>query len=81
MTKIAVVMGLMLYALSLALHGQQWYLSLAAGVLVGAGITNAFVPFPSYKKLPHTSPYLTEVEKATYRVIDKGIGRLVVTEV
>jgi hypothetical protein len=77
--KVAMIaVGLLLYVLSLAIPGEQWYLSFSAGVLTGLSIVRAIMGFSNQDRSLAMRQYSSdsEVEAATKRVLKAaGNGR------
>ncbi len=77
MVTMMIIIGLLFYALSLALPGGQWYLSLTGGVLTGFGVTRAIRSFwkqdQSFEVWRHKSD--SDVEAATTRILQASEGR------
>lgn len=71
MNAMVLVAGLLAYALSLAIPGQQWYLALIGGLLTGLGITRIIRSFPRHDRQPEAQQPSSDaaIEAATLRVL------------
>jgi F0F1-type ATP synthase epsilon subunit len=79
-----IAVGLVLYALSLILQGNQWYLAISGGILMVLGAVSTILGFLSRVRNLERGQDISDsdVEAATQRVLhalekDGGPGRLI----